>query len=369
MLRFYFTHFNAVNIPGTWKDIYFGELLFPWYSWGLETSHDSFDYSPVKRTVFDLSPADKFEEYIDLPTGEIDQRTAEQLGSFVGADGSSTPLVRVPFGNATYTNGLRVGNELQVEANRGDWMGSTELAKRQYPDTALPSTVQYSLTNETMENDPDLATVGYFSFAVAVFATPKYGYAAVPCVVPYNQLTDTIRLDYINDGTMDGATLYIYRAGVQKSAYPQLCPPWPSWVGWQLLDNHFRIDDTVAVSAGQGVKSTSAAWCNTAHIARVQTVGACLCPFIPRNNAIARMGSNWKYANYGVALLLDTSTHYYYKGYIKACSQLFVMGPDRSSESTSQFTLAITEEGGFVEDALLSPNGDHFTEVVRYATP
>jgi len=222
----------------SWDDYFARMAQFHMFAWGKEVSATP-DYMPIKRSHLDITSLAIYDEYIDLPSGEIDPQVAQQSTEFTDARGGATP-VQLVAGDIDNEYGSSIVNKIKLEALGRDWIGPTKHRTKPYPDSDnTPPKVWF--VNEVLEAAPSTAINGYMTLAATWLYVGGESYAMPPCVVPYNALTDTIRMEYYHDGGYY-IGVQIYVGDVEQSEYPQQFSPWPDWENWRLVDHHRRLD-------------------------------------------------------------------------------------------------------------------------------
>lgn len=373
MLRLFFGQFVQNMIGADWEDLYAGDSIFHMFGWGKKyTDTDGIgpiDFMPSKRVPFYQiggGMGNAYDEYIDLPSGEIDPSPVELFAPFLNSYGVTTPFPVLP---TTFDSGI---NQIQVEATMNDWLAPTRHVSKPVPHPTNPAAIYVNFVNQTMEANPALATTGYLSFAATWYNGTLEGYANDPVVIPYNNATtDVIRVEFMLPSNLAFGVLRVYRAPVERATVYTKLNTWSGWEAWRLLDQHRRITGTAITATTAGWQTATGTFADTAGFpyATRQTPVSCWCPFLPLNNAIARMGLSWQKRLAKTVMVMNTGNLKYYKGKLSHVSPAFIEGLDAQSENTAQFVLDVTEEGSFDVRGLDDPNtATHFTAITKVET-
>lgn len=364
MLRIFFGLFDQKAVTDWWTAFGY-DNLHRQFLWGKSTTLATKVITAIKRhrVVYNVGTT-VYDEYIDLEHAAIEPQAAEFFAQFTNQAGITTPY---PISPTTLASAVH--NTLEVDGEIGEWLQTpTRILSETYPPTTSPYLVEeFAVVNETMENDPSLAATGYVSFTLGVKSSTTYGYVSEPVVVPYNAVTDTIRIMYrVPQGTV--TRVVVYRAPVVLSEFPQKFLNWREWGGWRLVHNHLPVSElNLGGSAGSYISTTSN-FANPAVYAYPTPTLTNFAVFAPYNNSLARMNLVWQrrtLAGYQ-PLIINTDAMTYYKGYLVKLAPSFETGVGLSGGKSAQFSLAITEEGYCSFDALTAPNtSGNFTPVTR----
>lgn len=287
-----------------------------------------------------------YDEYLDLKQAAIEPTDANDLLLFKNIAGVESLLIWAD--QASYSN--IPTNMYTIGTVANEFFYPTRRITKPYPTTdPVPPRVEWRF----FENDIPSSPTGYVRLYVVLHDTGVTKTSS-PCYgidVPIDSGSPaTYELRIHNDNTYT-CKYSIFRAPIDSS----------------ILDRSKQLTDFAKGVTGfyQTGSIASGSYADVSGLLGTVALNSEYMEEPALNDAVARIAFCYKRRSNLTSvgqlkneiLVLNSSTHMYYKGLIGACSPMFTEGVAARTEDTAQLIIQVTEQGSWSDEAWDEPNG------------
>lgn len=289
-----------------------------------------------------------WDEYLDLKAASVEPSKGNKIAIFEDVAGAEHIVI---WDDEADSQGLAT-NKYQIETWANEFLHPTNRLSLPYPrpDAKYPYVFWHgdNVDLEEIAGYRRLHVVLWKSTDVSQYSSPTMGFdIAINNPSSGNQ---TIRIQNPNSFTckyslfMNERETNVITGALENSTYPKVL---------------FGHDQTGSIVAEAYIDITV----DIATVGYVTPAEWLEAPAL--NDAIARL--NFDYENHArlalngslkhEILILNSATHKYFKGLIVQVNPIFTDGVPRRTEDAAVFTVQVTEEGSWADEAWLKPNG------------